>query len=448
MYPKIHTDVPGPRSVELFERLLEHAGPGMSLAASLSRIAIQRADGFTVEDVDGNVYLDFCSGTVVANTGHSHPRVVEAIQELAPELLHSYDFNTTHRVEFFERLASTLPPHLDAFYMYSSGAESVDAAVRLARAATRRSEIIALRHANHGKTSLTLAMQGTNRKAGFSDHVGNVHFTLSPYCFRCPIGLEFPTCGARCASAIDDVVSFEASGEIAAVVIEPIQGGNGVIPLPPAFAQQIQDFCRRTGALLVVDEILAGAGRAGALWMFPELGLEPDIVTLGKGLSSGIPMAVMAVRREIAEREPWSLPTQASTTFGGNPLAAAVASANLQILLDEKLSENAMAVGSVLLDRLRAMKASHPVIGDVRGRGLLIGVELVGDPGTRAPVSHDVACELFMEMLRRGLFTSSPGSVIRIVPPLTITEEAALVGMDILEEAISAVERRGLVPQS
>ncbi len=440
--PRLRTAIPGPRSLEIWQREARYSSPGLSALASLSRVAMKRGHGAIVQDVDDNLFIDFSSGTVVATTGHSDSDIVVGLQEELGRFLHIYDYASEARASFLEYLASVMPAGLDHYQLYTGGAETVEAALRLAKAYTKRHEFISLYRAFHGKTLGALSLMGGNYKKGFGPLPGGFFLTPDAYCYRCPLGLTYPSCNVACADFITNVFEQETTGDVAAVVVEPIQGAGGVIIPPPEFLPKIAEFCRRNGILLYVDEILTSAGRTGSLWAVDHYDVEPDIMTLGKGIGSGFPLGVVASREEIMSVWPWAQHGGGSTTYGGSPLSATAGLLTLRTIVDRGLAENAARVGEHMLDRLRDMMLGHPSIGDVRGKGFLIGVEFVRDKATKEPISGEEAQALYGEVVRRGLLVSNAGQIMRITPPLVLTEELANRGLEVYDEAVTAFERQ------
>lgn len=439
--PIIRTELPGPRSRELWARESRHASPGLSAMAALSQLVLADGRGALIRDVDGNVFIDFAMGMVGVSTGHVHPEVHAAMQEELERFLHTYDMASHARVQFFELLASLMPEQLQHFQMYSGGTETVEAGMRLAKSYTGKYEFIGLYRGFHGKTLGSLSLMGTAYKNGFGPRAPGMMLSPNAYCYRCPLKLTYPSCGVACADMIEEVYRNESTGQVAAVVLEPIQGAGGIIVPPPEFLQKIAEFCKRNGLLLFVDEIFTSAGRTGKMWAFEHFGLDPDIVTMGKGLGSGYPVGVVASSEPIMRDAPWAQHAGGSTTFGGNSVAATAAYATLRAIIDGDLMGNAQRVGEHMLARLREMQERHPVLGDVRGMGMVIGLEFVRDRETKEPISQAEAEQLFFECLRRGLLVPSAASIMRIVPPLVLSRELADRGLDLLEESIAALER-------
>lgn len=439
--PRVSTDLPGPRSGEQWRRDAAHHAGNSSPAAQWLQLVIRDAAGPLVRDLDGNVFLDFSSGAVVANLGHCPPAVVAAIQAEAGRLLHYFDFATEPRANFFEALAATLPPELQTFQMYSTGSEGVEAALRLAKSYTKRYEVISLHRAWHGRTigSMSL-MGGFALKHGYGPFVSGSHHSLNAYCYRCPLGLEPQSCEVACARFIDHVYQESTEHQVAAVIVEVVQGVGGVIPHPPEFLAYLREFCDRTGALLIIDEILTGMGRTGTMWAFEQTGVVPDILLAGKGLASGYPISVIASRREILDTLPFGAPGAGASTFASGNLACAAGAATLGLLADGSVLEQSRRVAALLLDGLGALKDRHPLIGDVRGRGMLLALELVVDRKTKQRIPPDVARSLLLALARRGLLTAGAGPILRLTPPLVLTEGQAERGLAILDEALGEVE--------
>lgn len=423
--PLLLTEVPGPESLRIFAREQRLHSAGRSGGSLWSRLAIVAGRGAIVRDADGNYLLDACSGTVVMNTGHGDARVVEAITEQARRLTHFYDFAHELRGEFMEELQATLPDRFTAFHMTNSGAEAVEAALRIARSATGRHEVIAFHNAYHGRTLGALSLTPGPGREGLGPLLSGVAHVPSVYCYRSPVGNDIDSVVSYCTAELERVSTQVLSGPPAAVFIEPFQGAGGMIPQPAEFLFKIREFCDRTGALLVFDEILSGVGRTGKMWAFEHSGVVPDLLLLGKGLGAGYPIGVVAGPREVLDAGPGALPTRNSSTFGGGPLACAVGLACLRVLHEDRLVDNARRVGSHLLDQLRDELSTVSTVGEVRGLGLAIGVELVASPETRAPASPAFAEAVLVGLLREGVVISSSSHVIRITPPLCINEAQA-----------------------
>lgn len=441
--PQVHTEIPGPRSAELWERDARHHARNSSMPAQTLRIVVRDASRALVRDVDGNVYVDFSSGIVVANLGHAPPSVAAAVGTEAGRLMHFFDFATPPRAAFFEALARTLPPALQTFQMYTTGSEAVEAAMRLAKACTGRYEVISFFGAWHGRTLGAMSlMGGYPLKHGYGPFAPGVLHSPNAYCYRCPLGLERDSCADACARFVDRLYEQASERRLAAVIVEPVQGVAGAIVHPEGFLSHLREFCDRTGALLIFDEILCGVGRTGKMWAFEHSGVVPDILVAGKGLASGYPVSLIASRRELMDAAPFGQMGAGASTFASGNLACAAGAATLALLEDGTILENARRVGATLLGALRELQARHPIVGDVRGQGMLLALELVRDRGTKAPIEPAVMRELVTALARRGLLAVGGGHILRITPPLVIGEELALKGVDLLDGALDEIERR------
>jgi len=440
--PKLVCPLPGPRAraaVEADNRLISP-----SYTRSYPLVA-RRGRGLRIEDVDGNEFLDFAAGIAVTSTGHCHPEVVAAIQKQAAELIHisGTDFYNLPLTDLAEKLSAVAPmPGPHKFFYGNSGAEAVECAIKLARYHTGRQHIIAFLGAFHGRTmgALSLTASKPQQKRRFSPLMPGVTHVRYPYAYRgCSGGpQEEEAFSMGCARYIEEKLfkTILPPEEVAAIFIEPIQGEGGYVPAPTNFLRELRAICDRHGILLVVDEVQSGAGRTGKWWAIQHSGVEPDIVCMAKGIASGMPLGVCMSRAEIMD---W-VPGSHASTFGGNPVSIAAALATIEILSREGIA-NAARIGDLMLERLHGWKQSHPLVGDVRGRGLMIGIELVKDKATREPANalRNRVEELAFE---RGLMVLGCGETsIRLCPPLILNEYEATVGLDILEEALTIVEK-------
>jgi 4-aminobutyrate aminotransferase len=439
--PKLKTSLPGPharRIVEADDRLISP-----SYTRSYPMVA-KRGRGVRVEDVDGNEFLDFAAGIAVVSTGHCHPEVVAAIQKQAGELIHmsGTDFYYEALVTLSERLSSIAPmPGPHRFYYGNSGAEAIECALKIARYHTGRQNIIAFFGAFHGRTmgALSLTASKPQQRRRFAPLVPGVTHVRYPYAYRgCSGGpQEEEAFALGCARYIEEKLfrTVLAPEEVAAIFVEPIQGEGGYVVAPTIFMQELRRICDKYGILLVADEVQSGAGRTGKWWAIEHTGVDPDIVCMAKGIASGMPLGVCMTRAAIMDWKPGSH----ASTFGGNPVCIAAALATLDILEREGLS-NAARQGERMFSRLRHWPAQHPAIGEVRGRGLMIGIEIVKDRQTReaAPLLRDRIVDLAFE---RGLLILGCGeNSIRLAPPLIVNEQEADVALDILEECVRVAE--------
>jgi 4-aminobutyrate aminotransferase-like enzyme len=318
----------------------------------------------------------------------------------------------------------------------------VEAALRLARAATGRREFVGFWGGFHGKTGGVLGLLGSDFKHQLGPFMPGQYLSPYGYCYRCPLKLTYPSCGIACAEFLRDVIRHQTGGDIAAVIVEPIQGTAGNIAPPDGFVRAVAQIAREHGALLIADEMITGFGRTGTMWGVDHDGVVPDIMTVGKGMGGGFPLTGVISTDQITASKPWSNPSSSSSSYGGNPLAAAAGLAALEIIVGERLVQNAERVGKLMLGRLLAMRERHRCVGDVRGKGLLLGLELVRDRTAKTPLGRDVTQALYQECLRRGLAAMTYSYAVRINPPLVITEDEAMAGLDILDEALGVVARQ------
>jgi 4-aminobutyrate aminotransferase len=436
--PKLKTALPGPNATKIVADDDRLVSP--SYTRSYPMVA-KSGRGLRVTDVDGNEFLDFAAGIAVNSTGHCHPEVVKAIQDQAAELIHisGTDFYYDHMTVLAERLSAIAPmPGPHKFYYGNSGAEAVECAMKLARYHTGRQNIISFFGAFHGRTMGALSLTGSKpqQKRRFAPFVPGVHHIRYPYAYRgCSGGPQEEEAFAMgCARYIEEKLfkTILPPEEVAAIILEPIQGEGGYVVAPTNFMQEIRRICDRHGILLIADEVQSGAGRTGKWWAIEHTGVQPDIVTIAKGIASGMPLGICMSRAEIMD---W-VPGSHASTFGGNPICIAAAVATMDILEREGI-QNAAVVGEKMLERLRPWVAKHPTVGDIRGRGLMIGIEIVKDKQSRTPVGpmRDKIVDLAFE---RGLLMLGCGeTTLRLCPPLILNQHEADIALDILEECIT-----------
>jgi 4-aminobutyrate aminotransferase len=438
--PNIKTALPGPNALRILEGDQRYISP--SYTRSYPMVA-KRGRGVIVEDVDGNEFLDFSAGIAVTSTGHCHPEVVAAIQKQAAELIHmsGTDFYYESMVTMAERLSKIAPmkgPH--KIYYGNSGAEAVEAALKLARYHTKRQNVIAFYGAFHGRTmgALSLTASKPQQRRRFAPLVPGVTHVPYPNVYRGASGgeAEAEAYALGCARFIEEKL-FKTTlppEEVAAIFVEPIQGEGGYVVAPTIFMQELRRICDQHGILLVADEVQSGAGRTGKWWAIEHTGVQPDIVCSAKGIASGMPLSIMMSKAEIMD---W-VPGSHASTFGGNPVAIAAALATMDVLEREGI-KNAEVVGRHMMDRMAEWPKRLDLVGDVRGRGLMIGVEIVTDKKakTQGGAERDRIVELAFE---RGVLLLGCGpNSIRIAPPLIVSKEQADIAMDVLEECIHVV---------
>ncbi len=428
----------GPKSLALFNEEQNYLTPGLQQIAVFSQLAFDKGRGATLWDVDGKEYVDFVAGVCVASIGHGHPKYAAAIAEQAAKLTVG-SFTTKNRVEFCRRLMPLLPKGLDRIQLYSSGAEAVEAALRLAKSRTGKFEFIGFWGGFHGKTGGVLPLLGDNFKHGLGPLMPGTYSAPYPNPYRCPFGAQGEhDCAAHCLDFLREMIRRTTSNAVAAFILEPIQGTAGNIIPAPGFVEGLAQLAKETGALFIADEMITGFGRTGRWFGVENFGVRPDIMTVGKGVAGGFPVSGVITTAEIAQSKHFANPSGSSSSYGGNPLAAAACNAALSIVQEEGLVENSKELGAWLLGRLRELQERHKIIGDVRGKGLMIGVELVKDRKTKEPLSKEACRRIFDEGMRRGLVTMAYSPVVRINPPLNLTKAEAERGLAILDEALKA----------
>ncbi len=438
--PHLATALPGPRARAIVERDEAVLSPSYTRPYPL---VIARGEGAIVEDVDGNRFLDCNAGIAVVAAGHAHPRVVRAVQKQAEQFLHmsGTDFYYENMVELAEKLAALAPgPDRKRVYFGNSGTEAVEAALKLARYHTGRQQFVAFFGAFHGRTMGALSLTGSKsiQKRGFGALLSGVHHVPYANCYRCEYGQKPETCHVECVSHIQDTLirHIAPADEIAGIILEPVQGEGGYVVPPQKFFDELQNLAHRHGILLIADEVQSGIGRTGRMFASEHFHLEPDIVTLAKGIASGMPLSATIARADVMN---WP-PGAHASTFGGNPVSIAAALATIE-LVEEGLMENATRVGNYMKSRMQEWIHRFPVVGDVRGLGLMLGVELVHDQATkrRAPELRDRIETLAFE---RGLLVLGCGpNSLRLCPPLVISMDQAEFAIDTLEQCLQIVVR-------
>ena len=409
-----------------------------------TRVVWQSAQGDTVTDVEGRQYLDFTSGVLVANLGHCHPKLVAAIAEQAEQLLNCYDAPHPNRVAAAEAILRHVEPPLTRVLFTTTGTESIENAIKLARAYTGRQEIISFQGGFHGKSYLSMALGGDEAlRRGFGPFTTGITHVPFPYCYRCPFGHEpgSGSCPLHGSSYLEWALKTQTSSDLAAVIVEPYQGAGGCVLPPTGFLEAVQEFCRRHGALLILDEVQTGFGRTGKWFAYQHYDIQPDIVCSAKGLANGVPASVVITTDDIADSVAAG---SVSSTYGGNPLATAAIAATVRIMEEEGVVENCARLAPVFAEGLQRL-LDFDIIGEARSIGLVCGVEFVKDRTTKEP-ALEWATQVVEEAARRGLVLILPtgllGNVLRAMPPLTITEERLREGLEILYESVAAVARR------
>lgn len=440
-YPKIVVTPPGPKARELVKKDESLISPSYGRFYPL---VVESGKGCIVKDVDGNEFIDFNSGLVCMNVGHNHPKVVSAIKNQCDRFLHysNTDFYYEEVVDLADRLAHITPgsPEKKVFFG-NSGAEAIEAAVKLAKWHSRRQLFIAFISAFHGRTVGALSFTSskpTQRRSFFPLMPGVTHVPYG-YCYRCPYKLTFPECHYWCVDFIDEYVlqKYIPPEDTAAILVEPVQGEGGYVVPPPEYHQRLKKLADKYGLLFIDDEVQSGMGRTGKWFAIEHWGVEPDILCTSKALASGLPLGACIAKAKVMD---W-VPGSHASTFGGNPLSCVAASAVIDVIKEEKLLENATKQGVYIMKRLNELKEKNEIVGDVRGKGLMVGMEIVEDKESKKPAPQKVT-EIMMRSWKRGVNVISCGaSTIRIAPPLIITKELVDSALDIIEDTVRQVEK-------
>jgi 4-aminobutyrate aminotransferase len=436
--PILNGPLPGPRARAVIERDAKTVSPSYTRSYPL---VAKKGEGAIVEDVDGNRFLDFTAGIAVVATGHCHPRVVEAIQQQAARLIHmsGTDFYYEELVALAEKLNEIAPGDVPRRVSFgNSGAEAMEGAIKLARYATGRDKIIAFFGSFHGRTmgALSLTSRKAVQRARFGPLVPGVIHAPYPYCYRCPYGQTPESCAVECVKHIEDTLlkTISPAEETAAIVVEPVQGEGGYVVPPQKFFDELSRVARANGILLVFDEVQSGMGRTGKMWAADHFGVVPDILAVAKGIASGMPLGATVARADLMT---WP-PGAHASTFGGNPVSCAAALVTIE-LLQQELVENARVMGAYLMEHMRQWPARFPIVGDVRGLGLMLGIEIVRDQATKekAAALRDRIVALGFE---RGLLVLGAGdNTLRLCPPLVINRDQCDFALDTLEACLKQV---------
>ena len=426
-----------PSTIEKTEKFLI-----TGMVSKIEPVVVDEAKGAIIKDVHGKEYIDCFAGISVVNLGHCHPEVIEAAVNQAKKLVHacSYVYYIPVVADLAEKLAEITSPRLKKTFFGNSGAEAVECAIKLARKFTKKYELIALMCSFHGRTLGTLSVTGQarRRKYDMGPYLPGVAFAYPPYCYRCSFGKTYPDCDLLCARSIRDVIDYCTSKGVAAFIAEPVLGEGGIIPPPPEYFKIVKETLDEYGILFIADEVQTGFSRTGKLFAVEHYGVEPDIMTLAKGIADGFPISACIAREDIGNAFE---PGDHLSTFGGNPVSAAAALANINVMLRDRLPDQVAEKGEYIMKRLDEMKEQYPIIGDVRGKGLMIGIELVKDQKKKTPAVEEV--RKIRDLCReKGLLVGSggvKGCVLRIQPPLVIEKEQIDKALNILEESIKEV---------
>jgi 4-aminobutyrate aminotransferase-like enzyme len=435
--PSIRVTPPGPQSQQWHERCTRYF-KGLSGQVRLFPVAFERGEGCVLVDVDGNRYIDFSSGIYVTTLGHCHPKVSEAVARYARQLMNAHDFTTPIKTMLMEKLAAIMPGDFSGFQLYDSGTAAVEAGMRVLRAATGRNEMLSCFNDFHGKTYGAVSLAQIRSSVYGRVRMPGAHMVPRPDAYR-PLWTDAE--GAidtdRYIEFYDQYIEKGTVGDVAGFVLEPIQGWGGSVMPPDDFFPKLRKYCDEKHILLMADEVLTSWGRTGKWLCMEHWNVVPDVVSIGKGFGNGFPVTCVAVRepfKECFEK------ISASSSYGGNPMACAAALASTEVIEEENLLERALHLGEIAQKRMERMKAEHPIIGDVRSKGCLMGIELVKDRAAKTP--FDKAGELvYQKAFRKGLAWIPAGHILRMSPPIVMDDDALLAGLDIIDEAIGETEK-------
>jgi 4-aminobutyrate aminotransferase len=445
--PKIVTKtVPGPKGQKVLAN--SHKYESMARGAGGFPLVFDEGRGATIKDPDGNIYIDITAGVAVTSVGRCHPRVQKVMQSQMGRLMHGGDMSNTRRTELARKVSKVMPKGLRGkcvSYFTQGGSGAVETAIKFARKITGRTQIVAFHGDYHGvwcgSGSLTT---GDQYRAGYGPFMPGVIHVPYAYCYRCCFGLKYPSCKLQCAKYVDYVLNTPYTGadDVGMLIVEPLQGEGGYVVPPPGWLTIIKRACEKHGALLVADEVQAGAGRTGKMWSIEHEGVEPDMLTWGKGMGGDMPNAGLSIRKDLARK---IVESSQPNTFAGNAVTAATTITNIEILSenDFELVERAARLGEQIKRWIKSGAKDTRTIGDVRGRGLMIGIEMVKDKETREPLDEDSVVNIIMGMLNRGLVMvpcGRFGNVFRFMPPLVLTKDHAQKASEILLETVKAVE--------
>jgi 4-aminobutyrate aminotransferase-like enzyme len=436
--PKIVIPPPGPASQEIHGRASKLM-KGYSSQVRLFPVSFESGHGVTLKDVDGNTYIDFSSGIYVTGMGHCHPKITEAVQKAAGTLMNAHDFTTPIKMKLLEKMAEIAmgsgEKKLNGYQFYDSGTTAVEAGLRFMRAVSGKFEFISFHRDFHGKTMGAVGLAPLDVSQGLRAP----GFFLAPRgnCYRCAFKQSYPGCNLMCVDYLRTIIKEETSGRVAGIVLEPVQGWGGSIVPPAGWIQKIRALCDEFGIMLMADEVLTCMARTGKMFAMQNWDTVPDVMTLGKGFGNGFPVTALMVsekHRDVIEK------ISASTSYGGNPMACAAALASIEVIQEEDLCQRSAHLGQILLKRMKEMESRYAIIGQVRGLGCLLGIELVKDKTTKEPF-EEAGRLVYQKAFRKGLAWIPAGHILRMSPPMIMDDDVALKGLAIIEESICEVQR-------
>ena len=439
--PNIKTALPGPKSKDLHARCTKYF-KGLSEQVKLFPVAFESGKGCELVDVDGNRYIDFSSGIYVTTLGHCHPKVTEAVQKAAGKLMNCHDFTTEIKTRLVEKLAEVLPGDLSGFQFYDAGTAAVEAGQRVLRAATKKHEMISCFYDFHGKTYGGVSLGHIRSFVYGPCRAPGMYMVPRPNTYRPMFTKPDGTADSdKYIEFYDEFIDKATVGSVAGFVLEPIQGWGGSVMPPEDFFPKLRQFCDKKGILLMTDEVLTSFGRTGKWLCTEHWDVVPDIVSLGKGFGNGFPVTCVAVREKYKESFE---SISASSSYGGNPMACAAALASIEAIQEENLLERSLHLGDLAIKRMEKMKAEHVIVGDVRAKGCLMGIELVKDKKTKAPF-NEAGKRVYQKAFAKGLAWIPAGHILRMSPPIVMDDDVLMKGLNIIDEAIGETEKELLL---
>lgn len=434
-YANVTGSIPGKKSAQYLKQWKEYEADKTGYQA---QVAIDHGKGAMLYDVDGNAFIDWTSGVLVTNVGHCHPKLVQAVHESSEKMLNVYEYCNPYRANAAKDLISIAPKHLDRCFFLSTGSEATDTAARIMKRASGKYEIISFFGGFHGRTLSTASLGGISKtKKHFGPMLPGQLRIPFPYCYRCPFKSCPEKCGMMCLEFADEIVRANSTGEIAGFIGEPYLGTAGFVIPPKGYWKKLEAWLRELDAIFTLDEVQSSYGRTGTMWAQEQEGITPDIVTVGKGIGSGVSVSALLMRQQIVDKAVGK--GELGSTYGGNPVSCAAVSAVIEIMREEKLIEHSQKIIQIFEERLPKLYALSPYVGDVRGRGMIWGIELVEDRQTKEPAPQKVR-QLIDLCANKGLLIGSVGiygNVVRVGPPLVINEAQAHESLDIMEACIA-----------
>jgi 4-aminobutyrate aminotransferase / (S)-3-amino-2-methylpropionate transaminase / 5-aminovalerate transaminase len=423
---------------QIFDIDQQYLMPGIQQIASRSQLVIERGEGAILWDENGKPFIDLFAGVGVCSVGHSHPRFIATVTEQLSKVIVG-SFSTKIRAELWQLLATVTPENMNRFQLFSCGSEAIEAALRLAKSYTKKTNFLSFWGGFHGKTLGALGLCGVDFKNDYQPMPPG--YTKVPYaeCYHCPFKLKFPDCQLACVDFARQTIEQELKDNLAAIVVEPMQGTNGNIIPPTPFLPALRQLANEYNALLIVDEIITGFGRTGQMFASDSSEINPDVIVVGKGMANGLPISGLISNDEFASAIPFAKPSGSSSSFGGNPIVCGAALATLQIILDENLVENSKQVGAWFLEKLQKFQERYPFVGNVQGQGLTIGIELNRDKNPNTPLEKEITNEIFDRMIQAGIIMMCYGAKIRINPPLCISQELCEKALLTMQEVFDSI---------